>query len=717
VPDLLLEIGTEELPPGDVRPASVQLAQLIRSALDELRLDGREVVPYATPRRLAVIVLGLAARQRPAERRIRGPAATAAFDAAGRVTQAAVGFARSQGVPVDALETVADPAGRRYVVAVQRESGQAAREVLPEAIGRAIAALTFTKTMRWGAGDARFARPIRWLVAMLGGTVLPVEIAGVRAGRQTVGHRTLAPGRVAITHPARYPALLTKARVLVDPRLRRRSIESQTAALAARAGGRPVLDERLLDELVMSVEHPHALRGTFDSQYLTLPRPVLVTVMQHHQKYFAVEDAAGRLLPAFVAIRDGGADHLATVRQGHEWVLTARLADARFFFEEDRRSRLEEYVPRLDHLVFLTQLGTVGEKVRRLLALARGLAGDLRLDAPTAQALERAAVLCKADLVTHLVGEFPELQGTVGQIYAGLDGETTEVARAIGEHYRPTGAGDGPPKTRVGALLGLIDKTDTLVGAIGAGLMPSGSQDPLGLRRAAQGVVDIILMLRLGLPLGPFVTRAAEGFDRADRDEIRAASRWGAGPEAGGETVVDNVVEFLRGRLRASLIDRGIRYDVADAALAVSGDDLLAAASRAEAVAGAVGEGQFAALYVGFDRASRIVTAEAAPVVDPALFEAEAERALFAAVEYVGRPVREAAVAGDFRRAMDILRSLVAPVNRIFDDVLIMAPDPRTRANRLALLREVAETFRVVADFSKIVMTDEEKKVALGARE
>lgn len=698
MPDLLLEIGTEELPPKDAGPASEQLGRSVQAALGELRLSSGGVLLFATPRRLTVLASDVAARQRPTERRIRGPAAAVAFDAGGNPTQAALGFARSQEVPVESLEITEDPTARRYVVAVQREAGRLAREVLPEALVRAVGALTFAKTMRWGAGEMRFARPIRWVVAMFGGRMLPVEIARVRAGRATYGHRTLAPGRIAITEPSRYQSLLRSAKVLVDPRERREVIEAQVRQLAADAGGRAVLDPALLDELVMSVEHPHALRGAFDGGFLALPREVLVTVMQHHQKYFAVEDGGNRLLPVFIAVRDGGAEHLATVRQGHEWVLAARLADARFFFEEDRKQRLEEDVPRLDHLVFLAQLGTVGEKTRRLLALARGLAGDVRLDAPTAAALERAALLCKADLVTRLVGEFPELQGTVGQIYAGLDGEATEVARAIGEHYRPTSAGDGPPKTRIGALLGLIDKVDTLTGAVAAGLTPTGSQDPLGLRRAAQGVVEIILMLRLALPLRPFVRRAAEALAG---DERR--------PEVTGE-----VVEFLRQRLRASLIDRGVRYDIADAALAVSEDDLLAASARAEAVAGAVGEERLAALYVGFDRASRIVTDEAAEAVDPALFEADAERALFEAVMEVRGPVRAAAADGDFRRAMDDLRPLVGPVNRIFDDVLIMAPDPRVRANRLALLREAAATFRVVADFSKIVMTDEQKRFRAG---
>lgn len=709
MPDLLLEIGTEELPPGDVYPAAAQLARAVGDALSELRLGARGVKAFGGPRRLAVLATGLSARQQPAERRIRGPAAASAFDAEGHPTPAAIGFARSQGIPVGALETTEDPGGRRYVVAVVREAGRPAGDVLPQALVRAAGALTFSKTMRWGVGEVRFARPIRWIVALLGARVLPVEIAGVRAGRTTFGHRTLHPGAVRLTRPARYVDELRRAGVVVEPQARRALITEQARRLAASAGGTAVLDPALVEELVMSVEHPHALLGAFDPRYLALPREVLITVMQHHQKYVAVEDGSRRLLPVFVAVRDGSARQLATVRQGHEWVLEARLADARFFFEEDRALRLEEYVPRLDRLTFLTQLGTVGEKTRRLVALARGLADVLRLDGASAQALHRAALLCKADLVTRVVGEFPELQGTVGQIYALLDGEAPEVARAIGEHYRPAGTDDGAPKTRLGGLLGLIDKMDTLVGALAVGLMPSGSQDPHGLRRAANGIVDIVRTQWIALDIRRLARLAYDGV----RDSVKGANRAHRNGTDEEPEAVSQAVDLILQRLRGQLIDRGLRYDVVDAALAVSGDDLLAASSRADAVAGAVGEQRFAELYVGFDRASRIVTEEAAAAVDPGLFETDAERALFAAISAVRGPVREAARAGEFHRAMEALAPLVPPVNRIFDEVLIMVPDPRVRANRLALLREAAETFRIVADFSKIVMTDEEKSVAI----
>lgn len=711
VADLLLEVGTEELPPGDVGPAMAQLGNSIATALRELRLEAGHLTTYATPRRLAVHVKDVADRQRPAERRVRGPAVNAAYDAQGRPTQAALGFARSQGVPVESLEMAEEAGGRRYVVAILKEQGSPAAAVLPGPIAAAITGLVFTKTMRWGNGDARFARPIRWLVALLGAQVLPVEVAGVRAGRVTYGHRALAPGPRLIRRPSDYASTLNAVKVMVDPAQRRRSIEQQALRLAGQVEGRVLLDPRLLEETVMSVEHPYALRGAFDRAFLSLPREVLVTVMQHHQKYFPVEDGQARLLAAFIAVRDGGATHAATVRQGHEWVLAARLADAKFFFQEDRKKRLEDYVPMLDGLVFQAQLGTMGDKTRRLVALTKVLASLVPLDGRTAESLERAALLCKADLVTRLVGEFPELQGTIGQIYATLDGEATDVARASSEHYRPVGAGDSAPKTHLGALLGLLDKGDTLVGAVGAGLMPTGSQDPYGLRRAAQGVVEIVLMLRLKLHLLVFLEQVRRQYTLQNLPAAKGR------PAAGPSDAPEQVTELLRQRLRATLIERGIRYDVADAALAVSGDDLLGAASRAEAIAAIAARPEFASLYVAYDRASRILSRDAADGIDPALFEAPVERALFETVLRVEQPVAQAAGGGDYGAALERLQSLVRPVNQIFDDVLIMAPDPRVRANRLALMRSVVGVFRQVADFSKIVMSEDEKKAGMGTRE
>ncbi len=698
MPDLLLEIGTEELPPFDIAPALGQLATRVQTALNDLRLEAGDVQTMGTPRRLACLCSGVPFRQRPAVREVRGPAAQVAFDAAGRPTPAAVGFARSQGVPVERLQ-VQEVAGKRYAVAVVEEKGHPASQVLPAALVTAVLGVSFTKTMRWGDRDIRFARPIRWVVAMLDKMVLPLELAGCRATRVTHGHRTLRPGPHSVSRPSRYEPVLKSAGIIGRAAERRKIIVHQATDLARRAGGAPLLDAHLLDEIVMNTEHPQALRGAFAAEFLTLPRPVLVTVMQHHQKYFAIEDAQHTLRAAFIAVRDGDARHLATVQQGHEWVLQARLTDARFFFQEDRKQRLEDLLPRLEGVTFLAQLGTMAEKTQRLVNLARQLSTMLLLDGHTSEALLRAATLCKADLVTHLVSEFPELQGTMGQIYAELDGEPTEVARAIGEHYRPTGGDDSPPKTEVGALLGLVDKLDTLVGALGAGLLPSGSQDPYGLRRAGQGIVEIVQILRLHLSLKALASAARAGYGTLPRS-----------------SVVDEVVDFLRQRLRAVLTERGMRYDLVDAALAVSNDDLLAAADRAAALQAYVSRPDFSKLWVAYDRASRILTAPAGGKVDAQKFESPTEHKLHEVLTAVKPKVALSVASGDISKAMEHLLPLAEPVDRLFDDVLIMAPDPAVRANRLALLRSVTEVFRLVADFSKVVMADAQAPAAARQR-
>ncbi len=694
MPDLLLEIGTEDLPPGEIAPAMKQLEEGTRMLLEELRLDAGSAKVYATPRRLILHVMSVATRQRPAVREVRGPAAQAAYDTHGKPTQAATGFARSQGVAVERLKIV-ESSGRRYVVAVVEEPGRAASSVLPAALSVLVEKLSFSKTMRWGIGDARFARPVRWVLALFGAQVLAVYVAGVRAGRRTFGHRFLSPAPRTVKDAKAYLRAMGSAKVIVDPDQRRRRIVSQARALAAKAGGQAVLDTALVEELVMSLEWPQALLGSFDKDFLMLPRPVLATVMEHHQKYFPVEDRrnAGdpRLLPHFIALLDGSARHLSAVREGHEWVMRARLADARFFFDQDRRQSLEAYGAQLGGLVFHAQLGTMADKTRRLLGLADYLAVTLVLDGRASETLRRAASLCKADLVTHMVGEFPELQGVIGGIYAALDGEPDAVARAIGEHYRPSGAGDAPPSTQAGALLAVLDKCDTLSGGIGAGLMPTGSQDPYGLRRAAQGIVDIVLAHRLTLPLRPLVARAAEGYGRRQ------------------DRAINDVVEFLRQRLRATAIDRGLRYDLVDAALTVSGDDLLAASARAEALQRVSNKREFAQVYIAYDRASRILTDGVAGGVDPERFEDASERALHEAVMKVRSPVERAAAQGEYTKALDALLPLAGPVDRLFDAVLIMAPDERVRANRMALLQQVVDVFRNVADFSKVVIRDEEK--------
>jgi len=418
--------------------------------------------------------------------------------------------------------------------------------------------------------------------------------------------------------------------------------------------------------------------------------------MQHHQKYFPVVDRQQRLQSYFIAVRDGGRSHLTQVRESHEWVLQARLADARFFLKEDRARRLEGYVPELAGLVLQAQLGTMADKTQRLGQLASHISDVLRLSPEVHAKLNRAVVLCKADLVTHLVQEFPELQGVVGGIYASLDGEDADVAQAIREHYRPTGAADQAPQGLAGAILGVIDRTDTVVGLLVAGLAPSGSQDPYGLRRAAQGLIEILLAHHLPISLTSLITAAVQAYGKTN------------------DKLVEQVRDFVWQRLRTYLIDRGLRYDLVDAALAASADIVLDAAERAYVLQAYSARPEFVRLYVAFDRASRILTANGTAAPDPGLFEVDAERVLYAATRTAQAAVAEAVKRRDYLRALQALVPLADPIDQLFVDVLIMAPDPQVQANRLALLRRVADIFRAVADFSKVVMADDARNQVEG---
>ncbi|MHB8732013.1 MAG: glycine--tRNA ligase subunit beta [bacterium] len=695
---LVFEIGAEELPPAAAWDGIRQLRELAGPALNEARIDAGGVRTYSTPRRLVLIVEGVALRRRDLVREVRGPAVRAAFAADGRPTPAAEGFARSQGADVASLERRTTPQGE-YVYAVRREAGgesaAALGELLPALAGR----LSFPRAMRWGAGTTRFSRPVRWIVALLGDEVISCEFAGVAAGRETAGHRALHPGRLAIPSAAQYEPALRAARVMVDPEERRRRITAGVRRAARTAGGRPILDADLLEETVQLVEWPTVFAGRFDAGFLALPREILITVMQHHQKYFAVEDKHGTLLAAFVALRNGGTRGLDGVREGNEWVLRARLTDARFFFEEDRTQPLAARVALLEQVTFLEPLGTMAAKTARLGALAAWLSAALGDDTTAAQALARAAFLAKADLVTQVVRELPELQGVVGGLYARLDGEPEVVAAAIPEQYLPRGG--TLPRTPAGARLALIDHVDTLAGALSAGLVPSGSQDPYGLRRAANAIVTILLDRHRPVGLPALVGAALDGYAIRDR-AIRAR-------------VLDAVCDLVRQRLRAALIDEGISYDTIEAALAAGVDVPPDAAARARALWAFRRTPEFPETYTALDRAARIVPAGFDAEVREDLLIAPAERRLLDAIRTVAPPAAGdgqaaggAATAADlaayYERSLRRLASLAGPVDQFFTDVLVMAEDEAVRRNRLGLLARVVRLVRPIADLSRLVV-------------
>jgi tetrameric-type glycyl-tRNA synthetase beta subunit len=686
---LLLEVGCEELPPWSLAAVMEQLAADAAEALRAARLEAGQPQTTGTLRRLVLTVDRVAPRQADRVTLARGPAARVAYDSDGRPTPAALGFARAQGVPVEVLQ-VREMDGGRYLVAEVREIGRPAEEVLAQVLPGIVTGLTFPKTMRWKAGGMRFGRPIRWVVALLGSRVIPLQVAGVRAGRRTYGHRFLAPRAVRLRSADAYLPAMRDGHVMLGYAERRARISEAAAQLATEAGGAPVTDETLLEELAWSTEHPTPVLGAFDRALAeALPEEVVLMTLQHHQKSFGVRDpSSGRLLPAFIAVRDGGTSHLSTVRVGHEWVVRARLDDARFFLEEDRRGNFDEWGRALSRLAHVEGLGSMADHVGRIEHLSAWLAQAVELPLDDRRTLARAAHLCKADLVTAMVREFPALQGAVGRIYALAAGEAGGVATAIEEHYRPRSAGDALPATLPGALLAAADRAVLLAGGFLAGLEPSGSQDPYGLRRAASGLVLILSRHRLTVPLGRLFEAAAGLFDRpADARALAARA----------------CAEFALQRLRSILLDQGIAYDTIDAVVVEPRGDVADLEARALALHATRGRGALARLATGFARASRILKqGEPSSAVDVTLLTAGAEADLYQAWRTVREDVEAAAGAGRYADALRLLERLATPIDRFFDDVLVMAPDAAVRANRLALLREVTATFLRVADFGRL---------------
>jgi len=730
MPDLLLEIGTEELPAGAIAGALRQLGDEVRARLAAVRLGPTSVNTWGTPRRLIALAGSVPIRQPDAERVVRGPSRAAAFDSEGRPTGAAIGFARKQGVPVESLEIVTSTDARgavqEHVAARVLDSGKPVVEVAGEVLADSIRALSFPKTMRWGEGGARFARPIRWIVALLDREVVPMEAGGIRSGRESRGHRFLAPDPFEVSGADALLPLLKERFVEADPGERRRSIREQAERLAAEAGGRIPWDEGLLEENVWLVEWPTALLGVFEDAFLELPRPVLVTAMKKHQRFFPVESSSGALLPRFVAIRNGSLEHLETVREGCEWVLRARFADARYFYEHDRQVPLEQMAEQIGRLLFQEKLGTMLDKRRRLELLAAAFADPAQGEAGRTRAV-RAARLCKADLVSQMVVELPALQGIIGREYALAAGEDPAVADAIAEHYQPRSAGDALPASPLGRLLAVLDRMDTLVGYVGLGILPSGSSDPYGLRRAAQGVVQILA----GEPRMPSLLEL----------EVAAASAY---HEVNGlafprDPLCRDLAALFDQRLEAFLEERGIRYDLVAAAL--SGGPILstvvhAIVRRAEALQVLSGRDSFVVTANAAGRVARIlrsaepegdrppmpgkeaihggalrsveravaVLEAQARQVNRAMLREPAEVALLEAADAAVSEVARRAAACDFEGVYDALQPLRDHVDRFFDDVIVMADDPALRRARLSLLRFVDVLYKTLADFTKIAV-------------
>ncbi|MFD0715097.1 glycine--tRNA ligase subunit beta [Paenibacillus sp. GCM10027626] len=690
--DLLLEIGLEEVPARFVRGAINQLKEKMTKWLDASRISYGEVSAYATPRRLAVLINSVAEKQADVEEEVKGPSRKIAQDEQGAWSKAALGFARSQGVDPDAFyfKTIG---GVDYIYANKSSAGVATTELLAEGLSSLITSMTFPKNMRWGSHELRFVRPVRWLVAMFGEDTVPLEITGVTSGKTSRGHRFLGT-ETAIAKPADYIERMREQYVIADPLERERLIVEQIEALAAEKGWTIAIKEDLLEEVLFLVEYPSVLFGTFDPAFLHIPQEVLITSMREHQRYFPVLDQAGKLLPYFVTVRNGDRKSIDQVAKGNEKVLRARLSDAKFFYQEDQKLKIEEALAKLTTVVYHEKLGTVADKVKRIEKTAAKISALLQADKQTAADAARTAAICKFDLVTQMVYEFPELQGLMGEDYARKAGEREEVAAAINEHYQPRFAGDQAPASLVGAIVSLADKIDTIVGCFSIGIIPTGSQDPYALRRQAAGIVQIITAHNLQLPLGELFAIALNVHAEANTLQREA------------DEVRKELYEFFALRVKNVLSEQGVRYDVIDAVMAAGFDQLNSTMERAAAVTlHAAGDrrDEFKLVVDALTRVGNLAAKATTSQVDPALFADAAESALFSAWQAVRIDIDEALAAGDASKALAKLALLKTDINRYFDHVMVMAEDEAVRANRLATLALIAEQTGRIADLSKLV--------------
>ncbi|MCD6508637.1 glycine--tRNA ligase subunit beta [Candidatus Poribacteria bacterium] len=688
--DLLFEIGTEEIPASYIPPALRQMREMAERFLEENRIRHGEITVLATPRRLTLHVKSVSLRQEDRERVIMGPPKHVAFDPDGNPTKAALGFARKQGVSVEQLQLTRTEKGE-YVCLHRFESGRPTAEVLGEILPRIISSLSFPKMMRWDG--MRFARPVRWIVAILGGEVVPFAWGNLQSGRITRGHRSLSEGDLELQTASleEYKDKLRSACVIADHEERRREIKRQVVEILREEGCSTEIDENLLETVNFLVEFPQAVVGKFAESHLILPEEVLITSMRRHQRYFPFRKPDGGLLPKFITISNGTDNGWENVKRGNERVLGARLDDAEFFYKEDQREPLADKVEKLRHVIFQEKLGSLYDKTQRLRNLVVYMAGELGMDEEDMEMAARAAELCKADLVTHMVIEFPELQGIMGGYYARNSGEPEEVALAIKEHYKPYSSEDEIPSTLLGAILSIADRIDTIVGHFGIGETPTGSQDPYGLRRGAIGLIRIIRRMNLALDIEDMVRYTCSLYeDRID------------------ENTAQGVMRFIRDRLFNMFIDEGFEHDVVDAVLSGGFNMIHNLQERMKVVSEFKSSEEFDKIYPSFYRTFRIIPKgwQDTSVDEGKLIE-DGERELFYRFSEIEPLVERLCEDGDFPGALRELSKLQPIIDRFFDEVLVMAEDEGLKRNRLALLKRITESLCLVADFSKLVVSGE----------
>ena len=690
--EFFLEIGTEEIPSRFIPPALEKMKELFTQLLASGRVAAAgEIRTFGTPRRLILHAAGIEERQADVSREVLGPPKKIAFDGSGKPTKAAVVFAEKNKVSVESLSVKTTDKGE-YVVAQLDEKGGDTAAWLAEAMPGFILSIPFPKSMRWMDKDVRFARPIHWMLALFGGAVVEFDLSGIRSGNLSRGHRFMSPGAFLVKDFKSYQGQAEPNYVIIDPAVRKQRIVKQTMDLAQAKGGRILDDPGLVEEVMNLVEYPVAVLGSFPKDFLRVPKEVLITAMREHQRYFTIVDGEGSLLPYFITVSNTRAEDMDVVRAGNERVLAARMSDAAYFYDHDLKVNLGDRVEELKKVTYQEKLGTIYDKTVRVQTIAVHLAGLFKADAVITG---RAAYLAKADLLTGVVGEFPKLQGVMGRQYAILSGEDPRTADAIAEHYLPRFAGDALPRTLEGMCVAIADRIDSITGCFSAGLIPSGSEDPYGLRRQSIAIMTMLFERGQAMSLPSLVAESCKCYGL----KAETAKKVGA-----------DVLDFLRQRLAGMLTTDGLRSDVVDAALSVSFDDPLVAKERVRALDAWRTSEDYQPLVTALKRAGNIVPKDFKGTAKRMLLRDDAEKALHDAFRAIEDSVRKKTEALDFRGALTDIASLRQPVDAFFDKVMVMDKDAEVKNNRLALLAGITGLFSAIADFSRLELSAEKTK-------
>ena len=682
---LLLEIGVEELPSRFGQTTLDQIENNLSKLLKEERINFDNIEKYATPRRLTFVIKNLADKATDLEEEVKGPAKKIAVDADGNFTKPALGFMKSKGLDPENVY-FKQLGNAEYLFGTIKQEGKHTSEVLKNIVPEAIKNVTFPKAMRWGGKNMRFARPIRWMVALLNNEVLDIDLEGIKSSNITRGHRFLGEKEFEVNSVEEYFEKLDKNFVVLDQHKRKEMIREQAVEVAKSLGGEVELDEDLLEEITFLVEYPTAFYGEFDEEYVKLPKEVVTTPMKEHQRYFPVLKD-GKLLPNFIAVRNGDSNRIDLVKAGNEKVLRARLADALFFYHEDTKKPLESFVDKLQTVVFQAKLGTVYDKTLRIEKLSQVILNELNMTESKENTL-RAAKLCKADLVTNMVFEFTELQGIMGRDYAQVSGENEEVCQGIFEHYLPRFAGDILPETNTGIALSIADKLDSIAGFFAIGIKPSGSQDPYALRRQALGILSILLDRKLSVNLNNLINAALDNYSNLEFNK---------------EEVASQIVEFFVERVKNLFKDLGIRYDVIDAVLNNNLDDISDIHTRALELNRWLQKDELVEMLTAFNRVATLAEKATTDIVKEDLVKEDAEIKLYNGFKEIKSNVESLLLDKKYNEALDAFATLRPLVDNLFDNVMVMDKDEAIKENRLALLKQIYSTMLTICDLSKIV--------------